>query len=174
MGHALIARFDAASLSRIESVLDEAGIFGNNKMPYGKGCDREAANKAMPYHITLYRWSKEDDPKFLPRVEGFSFAPSRVLVTRAAVRHAGEDSLMLYLHAEPADNFSESLNALETKLHRKLSSSMHITLSISKDKEKIKGEHIGLIAHTEFPFYLNIAGMDMYHIWVPVRFSRSF
>ena len=73
MGHTLVAGFSGADLNRITSLLTEDERKVLCKIPFGRGCDRDEADRALPYHMTLAHWSAAEDPLYLPRLDALRF-----------------------------------------------------------------------------------------------------
>ena len=69
MGHTVVAGFDKKSSEMINELMRP---FNANKIPFGRNCDREAANREMDYHMTVFHWAKSIDSYYLEKIKGFS------------------------------------------------------------------------------------------------------
>ena len=170
MGHTLVARFGPESRRFLHSLMEP---FGANKIPFGRSCDREAANREMDYHLTLLHWAKTQDEYYLDRIKDFSPIPCQIRVTGAQILPVEEGSLLLYFSAEPASGFRELVASLEQKAQVPCSGFLHITLAVSQDSREIEAIHRHIRQTVPFPFMLDIEGLDLYHIWRPTKKVRS-
>ena len=173
MGHTLVTRFDSAGHERLQALLDGAGIAGNNKIPFGRDCDRRAANEVLPYHVTVFHWAKADDARFLRALEDFRFRPCRVRVTGVEAFPAEAGSRLLMLTVAPDAGYDAMRRALEAALGRATAGFLHITLSADLDAARVEDQRAAL-ARTFRPFALDVEGLDLYHIWRPTRFVRAW
>lgn len=171
MGHTLVARFDSESNDFLHSIMHGADA---NKIPFGRDCDRKAANEVMDYHLTLLHWAKTRDAYFLERIRDFQPATCRILVTDVQMMYAEEGSLLLYFAVRPTRSFRELTDALEEKTGAMCAGFLHITLAVSKDHGEIRKLHDRIRKSTGFPFELGIEGLDLYHIWKPTKKVRSY
>lgn len=171
MGHTLVLRFDPSGYRKIQ---DLTGSMHVNKIPFGRDCDREAANRAMKSHLTVFHWGKEKDGLYLPKLEGYRFRPCRIRITGCRRMSAEENSCLLYLQAEPSEGYREMASELERTLRCRTSGFMHVTLAVSKDEKEIRRLEEAVLSRAVFPFELKAEGLDLYHIWKPTRFVRSY
>lgn len=170
MGHTLVARFGPESRSFLHSLM---APFGANKIPFGRSCDREAANREMDYHLTLLHWAKTQDEYYLNRIKDFVPIPCQVRVTGVQVMPAEEGSLLLYFSVEPASGFRELAASLGQKTQVPCAGFLHITLAVSQDSREIEAIYRRIRQTVSFPFTLDIEGLDLYKIWRPTKKVRS-
>lgn len=170
MGHTLVTRFTPESLEFLHRLMKP---FGANKIPFGRDCDREEANSVMDYHLTLLHWAKGRDAYFLDCIRGFQPAPCQLRVTGMQVMYAEEGSWLLYFAVEPGPGFRELTAALTEKTQASCSGFLHITLAVSKDYAAIESVRGHIQGNVEFPFCLDVEGLDLYHIWRPTKKVRS-
>ncbi|MBR6570014.1 MAG: hypothetical protein IKK75_06120 [Clostridia bacterium] len=166
-----MARFDEKSKEKLHTMMRP---FGANKIPFGRGCDREAANAEMDYHLTLMHWSKEWDAQYLPLVENLKPSACRINVTGKQMMCAEEGSLLLYLTVEPSNGYPEMIEKLEKSMAMLSNGFLHITLAVSQHAQDIISIDQQLQETVDFPFELTIEGFDLYHIWKPTRKMRSW
>ena len=171
MGHTLVTRFDEAGYERFRWIV---GAFPANKIPYGRDCDREAANRILKHHVTVFHWGKARDGYYLKRLEDFRFQPCRLAVTGAAVMPGEENSLLLYLKVKPAEGFPEMVTGLEKVRQAPTTDFLHITLAVSKDHGEILALNRRMQETVKFPFLINVTGLDLYHIWKPTSYVRCY
>ena len=174
MGHTLAAVWDRAEFRRVEELLRREGHSAPNKVPYGRDCDRVSANRVLPYHMTVFRWRGRYDDRFLRALEGYTFRPFEIRVTGVRLMDAEEGSSILYLTAEPGAGFSAFRSDLEARLGTEIDASLHITLGASKDQDSLVRLRQRLRTELSFPFAIAVSGLELYHIWRPVRFVRSW
>lgn len=172
MGHTLVTRFDAAGYGCIQALLNEAGIRENNKIPFGRDCDRRAANDVLPCHVTVCHWPKAEDARLLPAIQSFRFRPCRINVISADAMTAEEGSLLLYLNVAPGEGFEAMCRSLAAVTGLATSGFWHMTLSVSLDHDLIRRQHRALTKVLS-PFGLDVTGLDLYHIWRPTRYVKT-
>ena len=170
MGHTLITRLDQDSLARLDGIISGTGM-RTNKIPYGRGCDRETANRILPYHLTVFHWAKTEDEKYLRRLERFHTpGPFSLSVTGTSIMyHAEEDSALLYFRLRPDQAYKKCVSALEQALQVSTQSFFHMTLAVGKDAAEIERLRQRIDSRAAYPFSLRAEGFDLYHIWKPVR-----
>ena len=173
MGHTLVTRFSENGYEKIRDLLYEAGIYNNNKIPFGRDCEREEANAFLPYHVTIFHWAKWEDEKYLRALENLRFRPCKVFVTGVSRMNAEEGSSLLYFAVDPGDGYAEMVNVVEALTLSPTSSFLHITLSVGKNEKEIRRQEEAL-KKASYPFFLDVAGLDLYHIWRPVRLIKTF
>lgn len=166
MGHTVVTRFDQAGYERIYSLMKGKKA---NKIPYGRNCDRILANEIMDYHITMVHWAKAWDDYYLKKLADFQFVPCQVVITGTSVMCAEEGSFLLYFDVVPGTGFRCMKENLEKALQTYCSGFLHMTLAVSKDREEIERIKEQIEAEITFPFTLNVEGLDLYHIWHPVK-----
>lgn len=171
MGHTLVARFAPESYRLIYDIMKS---FQAVKIPYGRDCDRNAANEVMDYHMTLFHWAKNYDDYYLNRIENLKAVPFGAKITDACVMHAEENSWLLYFSVAPTENYAKARNVLEEALGTSVSGFLHITLAVSKNYDEIKEIEKHIQSKLTFPFEIRIEGFDLYHIWKPTEKVRSF
>ncbi len=172
MGHTLIACFDK---EQFQPVLDILARYPSvNKIPFGRGCDREEANRILPFHMTMFHWGKEMDGEMLMKTERITFQESEVYATGIRSMDAREGSSLLYLGVSLGKGYLAWERQLEQSLGTKHSSFRHVTLSVSKDHNEILSLKQHLAIQLIFPMPLRICGMELYHIWQPVYFVKAW
>lgn len=74
MGHTLVARFEPKDFDSVNRCL--MGWQGKtiNKIPFGRNCDREEANRILPFHMTLLHWARSADSYMLQKMNALSFS----------------------------------------------------------------------------------------------------
>ena len=95
MGYTLVAKCGDGIFLQLESLLNKSGV-KSNKIPFGRDCDREAADNLLPYHMTVFHWGKAYDSLYLERIRELHFAPFRIEVTGVQVMSAEEGSSLLF------------------------------------------------------------------------------
>lgn len=171
MGHTLVARLDSQTRQWIYGLMEP---FHTNKIPYGRNCDRDAADAVMDYHMTLFHWAKSEDNYFLDKAKALTSASFCADITGVHLYPAEENSWLLFFSVIPTENFNDTTSILHSALGIYVSDNLHITLAVSKDfdyLEKIK-KHIQ--DNINFPFRISAEGYDLYHIWTPTKLVRSF
>jgi|GEM_PF-6944360 len=171
MGHTLVTRFDEAGYALIRGMLGDAPA---NKIPFGRGCDREAADRVLKHHVTVLHWGRDRNEQYLKRLESFRFRPCSVRVTGVSLLPGAEGSLLLCLTAEPGEGFSEMAAGLEAVMQTPTERMLHITLAVNKDHEAIQALHRGVQETAKFPLLLRVTGLDLYHIWKPTSYVRCY
>lgn len=171
MGHTVVLGFNAASNEIIHKLLEP---FGANKIPYGRKCNREEANKVMDYHMTLYHWSKIKDEYCLSRIKGFHCMPCQIKVNGTHIIQAEENSWLLYFDIIPTDTFTHLKTLFEEHTGFNVSSFYHISLAVSKDYNEISEINDYICNNQIFPFLLSADRLDLYKIWTPTQKIMSF
>jgi len=174
MGHTLVAHFEDADFEPVRSAFEQVGLDRACHIPFGRNCDRSAANAALPHHVTLFHWSKQFDWLYLPRLNDCSFSPCRVQIIGSSLMHAEEGSLLLYFDVLPDKGFCELTAHLEETLGLPSPFFLHMTLAVDTDHEKILMLRRRLDETLCYPFTLNVTSMGLYHIWTPTYPVRRF
>lgn len=175
MGHTLVTHFTNESGDLIRRIMHEAGAEYACKIPYGRDCERKEADQLLPHHITVFHWAKEYDAIYLSRLKEYRFKEvCHVRAVRATLVYAEENSLLLKLDVKPEEDFIKMAEVLEITLGKKTSHSLHITLAVSKDHDEIRRIFRRIEQQSVFPLRLCVSGLDLYHIWRPVRKVKSF
>ena len=164
MGHTAVLGFDQESNVLLHNLLEP---FGANKIPFGRRCNREDANKAMEYHLTLYHWPKAMDSYCLSRINGFRSIPCHVQVNQIQIMQAEENSWLLYFEVSPTESFLQLKLLFETHTGFSVSDFYHITLAVGKDYNEITEIKDYICKHQIFPFELTADRIDLYKIWSP-------
>lgn len=174
MGHTLIARFEPKDFDSVNRCL--MGWQGKtiNKIPFGRNCDREEANRILPFHMTLLHWGRSSDSYMLQRMNALSFAPVTVTVTGPDIMSAEENSFILYFQVIPEKDFNKWRSEQEKAVDAAFSGFLHITIAVSKDQEEINQLRQLLEQNLTFPIKLRICSLKLYHIWKPVELIRTF
>lgn len=165
MGHTLVAVFQDSLNRTLDAAL--TGLPAN-KIPFGRDCDRAQANRILPYHATLVHWGKASDAALLSRTMALRMQPCAVKVTGAALWDAEEFSSLLCLTAEPGAGFSALRRAITEKTGLTVPEALHITVSVSRDRDLTQQQHRALTKALHFPLTLPVRALALYHIWEPV------
>lgn len=170
MGHTLVTRINQEDLSYINAVISSAGI-RTNKIPFGRNCDREAADRILPYHFTVFHWAKSDDEKYLRRLKSIKNpGPCSLKITGTSIMCPVEEgSTLLYFTFEPDQRYRQCADAIQKAMQGPTSTFYHITLAVSKDYDEIEILKQMIDHKVAFPFSMCVEGFDLYHIWNPVR-----
>jgi len=170
MGHTLVTRFAPESIRPLHDLMDPLGA---NKIPFGRDGDREAANREMDYHLTLFHWPKTMDDWYLPMLRNLRPNTCCLWVTGVHAMWAEEGSRLVYLSAEPGEGFRNLTAAVEEILGRRCGSFLHITLAVSKAEGEVDRVLETVRERVTFPFELEVEGLDLYHIWRPTKKVQS-
>lgn len=165
MGHTLVAAFDSIFIAKMNESLANTNA---NKIPFGRQCDREEANRRMNYHMTIAHWAKEKDGVYLPRLDQIHISPFRVTVTASSIMYDREDSALLYFAIEPGNGCRETVKCIRASLEIEASDFLHITIAASQNFNFILELKKKIDTQFRYPFELDINGLDVYHIWEPV------
>ena len=157
MGHTLVARFEPNDFDSINGCLIEWKGKTMNKIPFGRNCDREEANRILPFHMTLLHWARSADSYMLQRMNALSFAPVTVTVTGPDIMSAEENSFILYFQVIPEKDFNKWRSEQEKAVDAAFSRFLHM-----------------LEQNLTFPIKLRICSLKLYHIWKPVELIRTF
>ena len=170
MGHTLVTRINQEDLSYINDIIFATGI-RTNKIPFGRNCDREAADRVLPYHFTVFHWAKSYDEKYLNRLKGLKNpGPCSLKITGTSIMCPVEEgSALLYFAFDPDQRYEQCANAIQKVMQGPTSGFYHITLAVSKDFDEIEALKQMVDRTVTFPFYVRVEGFDLYHIWKPVR-----
>lgn len=170
VGHTLVTRLGKKDLSYISGIISSTG-FQTNKIPFGRNCDRETANRVLPYHFTVFHWPKEDDEKYLHRLKRFTNpGPCSLKITGTAIRYPAEEgSALLYFVFEPDRRYEQCANAVQQAIQKPTSGFYHITLAVSRDFREIEILKQMVDRTVSYPFSVRVEGLDLYHIWRPIR-----
>lgn len=165
MGHTLIATLGDS----FANMISLAGLFANNKIPYRKNCDRRAANRIMPYHITLFHWDNHQDIFYLPHMDEISFQPCSVNAEQPVIMQGSGDSKLLYLKVSPGEGFEALCDHISQATGRPVDSFLHITISVSKDSDLIERQYRALAKTLKYPIELPLQQLELYRIWNPLE-----
>ena len=166
MGHTVVLGFDKESDAHIHKLLEP---YVMNKIPFGRKCDRDAANKTMQYHMTLYHWPKTLDTYCLSRLCGFQSKPCKLQVNGLQIMQAEEDSWLLYFTVNPTETFLQLKTHFEEYTGFYFSGFHHITLAVSKEYNEIAKIYTHIYEKQIFPFELSADRIDVYKIWTPTQ-----
>ena len=166
MGHTVVLGFDKESDLLLRKLLEP---FGANKIPFGRRCNREEANKVMDYHMTLYHWPKTMDTYCLSRLNGFQSTPCKIQVNGMGMMQAEENSWLLYFEVSPTDTFTQLKMRFEKHTGFCVSGFYHITLAVGKDYDEIAEINDYICKNQVFPFELTADRLDLYKIWSPTK-----
>ena len=169
MGYTLVTRLNKEGLASIKSAVIKTGI-RTNKIPFGRGCDRDAADQVLPYHVTVFHWGKTDDEIYLRRLRDYRTSGSCTLkITGSSILHGAEGSAVLCFEIFPEKSYLAQAAELEKILQAKTSDSLHMTLAVSQDHREIKILKKKIDESLSYPFSVRVKGYDLYHIWKPVK-----
>ena len=168
MGHTLLAVFG----QELRRLILEAGIISNNKIPIRTDCDREAVNRIIPYHITLFHWDKRQDILYMKKMEKVRFQPCSVKVDSIGIMQGNLYSYVLYLKVSPDRGFDALCSNIEAATGRPVESFLHITISVSRDQKVIEAQYKALAKTLRLPLVLPVQALELYRIWSPVRFEQ--
>ena len=145
MGHTLVAVFD----DELRRLIFEAGIVKNNKIPLRTDCDREAVNRIIPYHMTLFHWAMRQDILYLRKMDQIRFQPCSVKIDSVGIMQGNLYSYVLYLKVSPDEGFETLCSNIEAATGRPVESFLHVTVSVSRDQEAIEacGESVHADQH---------------------------
>lgn len=166
MGHTVVLGFDNDSNVLLHKLLEP---FGANKIPFGRRCNREEANKVMDYHMTLYHWPKTMDTYCLSRLNGFQSIPCQVQVNGMRIMQAEENSWLLYFEVSPTETFTQLKLLFEKHTGFCVSGFYHITLAVGIDYNEIVDISDFICKNQVFPFELTADRIDLYKIWSPTQ-----
>ena len=166
MGHTVVLGFDNESNVLVHKLLEP---FRANKIPFGRKCDREEANKVMDYHMTLYHWPKTMDTYCLSRLKGFQSIPCHIQVNGMRIMQAEENSWLLYFEVSPTETFTQLKLLFEKHTGFCISGFYHITLAVGKDYNEIAEIRDYICKNQVFPFELTADRVDLYKIWSPTQ-----
>jgi len=169
MGYTLVARFHDSFYQEMDQLLADQG---NNKIPYGRNCDRNLANSIMKYHMTIAHWAKECDASYLPKVVQLDFSPFSIYVTGSDIMQAEDGSSLLFFRISAGEGFYSAMDYIQNTMSIRISSFWHITIAVSRNQNYIGDLKRIVDQHFRYPFELTISGMDLYHIWKPVRLEK--
>ncbi len=173
MGHTLIVSWDKREFQQIDRQIKCLSQYHYNKIPYGRKCDRETSDQILPYHMTVFHWGKEEDYKYLEKMNNLTFHPFSVFVNRAMMIPDAEGSQLLMLSVELGKDYSffrDSLNASELYSPP----FPHITVAASKKPHEIDLLYRQICYNVTFPFTIYVSRLELYHIWRPVRLVRQW
>lgn len=166
MGHTVVLGFDNESVAIIHNLLEP---FGANKIPFGRVCNREQADKIMDYHMTLHHWPKTMDSYCLPKLRGFQSIPCQVLVDGIGILPSKENSWLLYFEVNPTATFTQLKLLFERHTGFSVTRFYHITVAVEKDYNRIIEIHDYICKNQTFPFILTADRIDLYKIWSPTQ-----
>lgn len=146
------------------------------KKPFGRNCDREAADRILPYHFTVFHWAKSDDEKYLGRIKGLNNpGPCSLKITGTYIMYPAEEgSGLLFFTVEPDERYDYCASAIEKAIKRPTSSFYHITIAVSKDYDEIAVLKRMIDRTVRYPFSVRVDGFDLYHIWKPVKRVQEY
>lgn len=174
MGHTLITRLTDADEKKIRMYMRLAGAAGELKIPFGRGCDRAEADRLIPYHITIMHWGDSEDAAMLGRLRHFRFSRARFVITAPQIRPGREGSTHLSFRAEPERDARTMIRELERVMERPVSADLHMTLAAGKDRKVMEQYFIKMQRCAAFPFTIDTDGLDLFHLWHPVAYVKTF
>lgn len=176
MGHTLVAVFSEDSSSKLRDLLKKAGVKDACKVPFGRHCDRAAADRKLKHHITLFHWNKKEDDVYLKRLAFLqSIPPCRVTAVKPVhLSDNATSSHIVCLKVAPSKEFSKIICTLREHLQTTPSVFLHITLDATKDTKRVQKLCSCLEKMDCFPLELEISGLELYKIWEPVKLVNSY
>ena len=174
MGHTLVTRFKLSDYEQIRKLMERIGGEDSNKIPFGRDCDRIEADRSLPYHVTVAHWARQEDEECIRRLHALEVMPCEIWAYSHSVMHAEENSLILFLNIKPGEEFIKTAHAVDRLIPSHMTSFWHMTLAVSKDHAKIQRMADSMAESVNYPIPLHVTGLDLYHIWKPVRFVRSY
>lgn len=174
MGHTLITRLTDADEKRIRMYMQLAGAAGELKIPFGRGCDRAEADRLIPYHITVMHWGNSEDAIMLERLRHFRYSRSRFVITAPQIRPGREGSTHLSFKAEPDKGARIMVRELERVMESPVSEDLHMTLAACKDRKRMEHYLEKMQRYVSFPFTIDTEGLDLFHLWHPVSYVKTF
>ena len=171
MGYTLVARINDDRFDPIKDILEKEKA---NKIPYGRNCDREAANVNLPYHITLFHWAKEQDEQYLQLINRLVFYPFSVNITDISIMYGEDGSSILYLPVNPTADYETFGSEFKSLTGITPSSFLHITLVVSKDCSQLERLKRMICEHVVFPISITVTQIELYHIWQPVFLAETW
>ncbi len=169
MGHKLVAVLG----HELPRLILTAGVINNNKIPFRPFLDREAANNIMPYHTTLFQWDKQQDIFYLQKMADLTFKPCKVVAEEFAIMNSTGYSYLLFVRVTPGDGFQELCQSISEVTGRPLETYLRVSLSCSKDQKQIREQYKALTKTIRLPVELPIRGLELFHIWDPIKRVRS-
>lgn len=91
--HTLVVRFDEQDNAPLICSLSKMRDSDINKAPYGRNCNREVANRILPYHMTLFHWDRVKNAANSEKVKQIKHFPCEVSITEIHYMPAEEDIL---------------------------------------------------------------------------------
>lgn len=175
MGYTLVARFQESDFEVMVSTLSMWGGTPVNKIPFGRGCDRNEANTILPYHMTILHWSRSDDVVMLPKMKNLVLPSMTVTADSVRVLPAAENSSLLYLQIKPTVSYERWCHAQGKAIGVCFDLSfLHVTIAVSKNTTEIEQLAKYLKLRMKFPFELRIRKLELYHIWNPIRLVETW
>lgn len=167
MGYTLITHFTSESIALLEKLLKKAAIHDNNKIPFGRTEDRNAANAALPYHITVCHWGKNEAP--LRQIQAIKPVRYTYRIKEVIKMDGREGSHVLCFGAEPDSSFAEIRRQLRCVKGIEIPARVHLTIDVSKDEKRIEVEAERLAAACAQPLIMQVDELRLYHIWKPIE-----
>lgn len=166
-GHSLVAQFDERGYQKLESLLSLDKPEKISHIPYGRGYDEQRyLLDTLPLHITISS-SKKPLSDILRDLSGFSFDPIDVEIEKIKVGKAKAHSQILYFKIKQTKDTDSLLENVFKRMGNEKylpGCTLHITICISKDKDKIQRIKEQIEARFK-PFTLRIMSLGLYEIW---------
>ena len=169
MGHKLIAVLG----HELPRMILTAGVINNNKIPFRPFLDREAANTVMPYHTTLFQWDKQQDIFYLQKMADLAFRPCTVIAEEFAIMNSTGYSYLLFAHVTPGEGFAELCESISAVTGRPLECYLRVSISVGKEQKQVREQYKALTKSVKLPVELPVRGLELFHIWDPVRRVRT-
>lgn len=175
MGHTLVAVFSDESERKIRELLKKSEAEDACKIPFGRDCDRDAADLILKHHITLFHWKKEDDAVYLNRLSSIqNIPPCTITVVKPICIADIDNSYVICLEVAASSEFSKMMHSVGQCLGKSPSRFLHITLDATQDSDRANRIYTYLKSMECFPLELNISGLDLYKIWKPVKLINNY
>lgn len=169
MGYAIVTALDNAFYKKMGDLLQNYNV---NKIPFGRGCNREEANRILNYHVTLMKWKEKDNPIFLPRIDAIQFRPCDIIITGSRIKALEDGGYILRFDVKETAGFSKMNSSLKKCMRLELARSLHITLVVDEEIEPLKNLKKEIDKNFEYPFRVGVVGLDLYHLWKPVKLAK--
>lgn len=82
-------------------------------------------------------------------------------------------SYLLFVRLSPGDGFQELCESITAVTGRPLETYLRVTLSVSKEQKEIQKQYKALTKNVKLPIVLPVRGLEVFHIWEPVKRVRT-
>lgn len=170
-----VSLFDDKNLKKIKKYIN---ILPNTicKVPYGKNVDNRLLADTLPYHFTIFSWNINKEEEVLKFLNNKKMKSFKVLVSDIMIVKGNENSFDLRFNIEKCKELYELQKDLShefaTKYYNPDLFNFHITIDISKDKNKIENEY-NLIKKEFSPFELEVTELALFEIY-PAKLIKIY